>query len=97
MPMLYANPKDRFSCVKTQIYMYTNLISTMIQKEHTGVISGEMNSNPLSNVTWHGVILGNVNPWPSQNAEKVMHIKGRLLYQAIVLNNYVPFQNGNFS
>ena len=35
--------------------------------------------------------------WRSQNAEKVTHIKGRLLYQAMILYNYVPFQNGNFS
>ena len=33
----------------------------------------------------------------SQNAEKVTHIKGRLLYQAMILYNYVPFQNENFS
>ena len=32
--------------------------------------------------------------WHSQNAEKVTHIKGRLLYQAMVLYNYVPFQFG---
>ena len=35
--------------------------------------------------------------WCCQNAEKVTHIKGRLLYQAMILYNYVPFQNGNFS
>ena len=35
--------------------------------------------------------------WRSQNAEKAMHIKGRLLYQAMILYNYVPFQNRNFS
>ena len=35
--------------------------------------------------------------WRSQNAEKVTHIKGRLLYQAVILYKYVPFQNGNFS
>ena len=35
--------------------------------------------------------------WRSKNAEKVTHIKGRLLHQAMVLYNYVPFQNGNFS
>ena len=33
----------------------------------------------------------------SQNAEKVTHIKGRLLYQEMILYNYAPFQNGNFS
>ena len=34
----------------------------------------------------------------NQNAEKVMHIKGRLLYQAMIIYIiYVPFQNGNFS
>ena len=31
------------------------------------------------------------------NAEKVTHIKGRLLDQAMILFNCVPFQNGNFS
>ena len=35
--------------------------------------------------------------WRSQKAEKVMHIKGRLLDQALVLFNCVPFYNGNFS
>ena len=30
----------------------------------------------------------------SQNAEKVMHIKGRLLDQAMNLFNYIPFQIG---
>ena len=33
----------------------------------------------------------------SQNAEKVTHIKRRLLDQAMVLFNCVPFENGNFS
>ena len=33
----------------------------------------------------------------SQNAEKFTHIKGRLLDQAMILFNCVPFQNGNFS
>ena len=35
--------------------------------------------------------------WRSQNAEKVTHIKGRLLDQAVILFNCIPFQNGNFS
>ena len=26
----------------------------------------------------------------------VMHIKGRLWYQAMILYNFLPFQNGNF-
>ena len=30
--------------------------------------------------------------WRVQNAEKVTHIKGRLLDQAMVLSHYVPFQ-----
>ena len=33
----------------------------------------------------------------SQNAKKVTHIKGRLLDQAVVLFNSLPFQNENFS
>ena len=33
----------------------------------------------------------------SQNAEKVTHIKGRLLDQAVLLFNCIPFQSGNFS
>ena len=32
--------------------------------------------------------------WHSQNAEKVMHIKGRLLDQAMILFNCVHFQMG---
>ena len=35
--------------------------------------------------------------WRSQNVEKVTHIKGRLLGQAMVLFYCVPFHNGNFS
>ena len=37
----------------------------------------------------------NVTQWRSQNAEKVTHIKGRLLGQAMILVNCVPFQNWN--
>ena len=33
----------------------------------------------------------------SQNAEKVTHTKGRLLDQAVILFNCVPFHNENFS
>ena len=33
----------------------------------------------------------------SQNAEKVTHIKGRLLGQAVILFNCAPFQNGKRS
>ena len=32
--------------------------------------------------------------WRSQNAEKFTHIKGRLLEQAVILLNCVPFQMG---
>ena len=35
--------------------------------------------------------------WHSQNAEIAAQIKGRLLDHAVILFNYVPFQNGNFS
>ena len=35
--------------------------------------------------------------WRSQDAEKVTHITGRLLDQAVILFNRVPFQNRNFS
>ena len=35
--------------------------------------------------------------WRGQNFEKGTHFKGRLLYQAMDLYNYVPFRNGNFS
>ena len=35
--------------------------------------------------------------WCSQNAEKVTHIKGRLLDQAVILFNCDPFRNWNFS
>ena len=30
----------------------------------------------------------------SPDAEKVTHIKGRILFQALILYNYVPFQIG---
>ena len=35
--------------------------------------------------------------WRSQNTEQVSHIKGRLLGQAVILINCVPFQIENFS
>ena len=35
--------------------------------------------------------------WRNQNAEKVWHIKGRQLKQAVFVFNCVPFQNWNFS
>ena len=35
--------------------------------------------------------------WRSKNTEKVTHIKGRLLDQAVILFNCVLFLNGNFS
>ena len=43
------------------------------------------------------ILKSDIFQWCSQNAEKVTHIKGRLLDQAMILFNYVPFQNGNFS
>ena len=39
----------------------------------------------------------NTSQWRSQKAKKVTHIKGRLLDQAVILFNCVPFPNGNFS
>ena len=33
----------------------------------------------------------------ARTLKKVTHIKGRLLYQAMIFYNCVPFQNGNFS
>ena len=35
-------------------------------------------------------------PWRSQNVEKVTHIKGRLLFQAVILYYYIPFEMGTF-
>ena len=35
--------------------------------------------------------------WRRQNAAKVTHVKGRLLDQAVILFNCVPFYNGNVS
>ena len=32
--------------------------------------------------------------WHSQNAEKVTHIKGRLLEQPVIIFNCIPFQIG---
>ena len=39
----------------------------------------------------------NAKQWRSLNAKKVTQIRGRLLDQAVILFNCVPFQNGNFS
>ena len=35
--------------------------------------------------------------WRSKSAEKITHIQGRLLEQAVILFNGVPFQSCNFS
>ena len=35
--------------------------------------------------------------WRSQSAEKLTDNKGRLLYQVVILYNYVPFRNGSKS
>ena len=32
--------------------------------------------------------------WRGQNTEKVLHIKGRLLNQAVIIFNSLPFQMG---
>ena len=37
-----------------------------------------------------------IHQWRSQKAERVTHTKGRLLEQAMILFNCLPFQNGNF-
>ena len=39
----------------------------------------------------------NTSQWRSQKAKNVTHIKGRLLDQAVILFNCVPFPYGNFS
>ena len=49
-------------------------------------------SKPRRNVTNHFICI-----WRSQDAEKVTYITWRLLDQAMILFNCVPFQNGNFS
>ena len=41
-------------------------------------------------------VFNNQDQSRSHNAKKVTHIKGRLLYQAIILFNFVPFHNANF-
>ena len=45
-------------------------------------------------IQFHGVYC---RQWRSQNAEKVTHIKGRLLDQTVFRFNCVPFHNENFS
>ena len=37
-----------------------------------------------------GINVLNIVQWRSQNAEKDMHIKGRLLDQVVILFNYIP-------
>ena len=46
---------------------------------------------------WLGIQISESLQWRSQSTEKVTHIKGRLLDQAVILLNSVPFRNGNFS
>ena len=41
--------------------------------------------------------VGETNKYQYQNVQKVTHLKGRLLDQAIILFICIPFQNGNFS
>ena len=43
------------------------------------------------------VINSHTAQWRRQNAEKITHIKGRLLDQAAIISNCVPIQNENFS
>ena len=38
--------------------------------------------------------LQSTKQWRNQNAEKVTHVKERLLYQVVIHHNYVPFQIG---
>ena len=45
----------------------------------------------------HSLTLTHSSQWRSLNAEKLRHIKGRLLDQAVVRFNCVLFQNVNFS
>ena len=40
---------------------------------------------------YSGIEVHKICQWRSQNVEKVMHIKGRLLDQAVILFNCVPF------
>ena len=42
----------------------------------------------------HWIISEHTDQWRSQNAEKVTHIKRRLLDQAMILFDCVPFQMG---
>ena len=35
--------------------------------------------------------------WRCQNAEKITHIKEKILDEAMILSNCIPFQNENFS
>ena len=57
-------------------------------------IANSMDPDQVHSVCFHGK---SIQQWGSQNAEKVTHIKGKLLDQAVILFNCVPFQNGNFS
>ena len=63
--------------------------STLLS-QHLTLLCGNMRRN-------RGLLGLGVSKWRCQNAEKVTHIKGRLLNQAMILFNCVPFQNGNFS
>ena len=51
----------------------------------------QKNQNWILNLTDKNI---NAQQWHSQNVDKVTHIEGRLLYQAMILYNYVPFQIG---
>ena len=44
-----------------------------------------------------GLTSVNSRQWRSKNSEKITHIKGRQLEQAVTLFNCAPFQNRNFS
>ena len=68
-------------------------VSVFRLKKHW-IIGNPCTERPLKNdqiARAESSTVAHANQWRSKNAEKVTHIKGRLLDQAVVLFNRVPF------
>ena len=73
------------------LFCRTSSGSKLIAKVTSRQLDNIHRVNPLY---LHHVLNGYSLQWHSQNAEKVTHIKGRLLHQAMILDNCVPFTMG---
>ena len=71
--------------------MICNAMITIEVNEAAYKIIVSLEQRSLRRVCAYAHTRQSLRQWRSKNAEKVTHIKGRLLYQAMILYNYVPF------